>query len=189
MILYRNLCALIGFEAGISMNGSFMVSNNDRKWESSQIIRLAAEWKKLQELFPGVKILYPKDRMNAYVWLNGNTTSGIAYEFISPIPYDFPNSKPNLYLVNPNPLVAYDGKSHLNSLGSSHAFHMYNNGPNRCISICYTGHWHLGMTFTRVLSSGITWIQCYQIHTQTGETIDDILVRFKGREHELFNQR
>lgn len=165
------------------------MSDNDRKWDNSQIIRLAAERVKLQELFPGVKIMHPKDRMNAYVWMNGNTTSGIAYEFISPIPSNHPNSKPYLYLVNPNPLVAYDGKSHLNSLGSSHAFHMYGNGPNGCISICYTGNWNPDMTFAKVLSSGITWMQCYQIHTQTGETIDEILIRFKNREHELFNQR
>ena len=156
-------------------------------WTKEQCERLAVEKKLLERKFPGAQIIAPKE--NTSIQLESKTASGIDYTLMSPIPGNFPNSMMPLYVTKPNPLVSYDRRSAINSLKSSHNFHTHENKLyGGCVEICYTNHWHPGMTIVKVLSSGIIWMQCYQIHLQTGKTIHNILEEYKNKLDDFFTQ-
>ena len=114
-------------------------------WASEQCVRLAIEKKAVERHFPGAQFVNPK--ADTYVLLDGRTKSDMPYELKTCIPNDYPDSPPHLYVIDPNPLMTHDNST-INCLGSSHAFHTYVNGPDGCVHVCHTDHWHPGMTIT-----------------------------------------
>ena len=148
-----------------------------------QCLRLGFERKKINQILPDARFIDPKG--NTYVLMECKTKSGIEYTQKIPIPESYPEEQPNLYIIKPNPLLMYNDQSSLNQLGSSHNYHTHSNGPDECVQICYSGCWHAGMTILGILWRGIIWMGCYSIHLKTGQTIEEILEQYKGREDEF----
>lgn len=166
-----------------------MLRTKEQPWTKEQIKRLAANRKKLLELFPSIEFFNAKDSANAYMQLNAKTTSGFAYTLKVPIPKHYPNSMVHLYVSDPNPLKTRDNGT-VNCLGESHAFHTHRNQLyNGCVEICYTDTWNPDISLAKVITSGVIWMQCYQIHLEeSGDCIHDILQKYKNSFKDLFDQ-
>ena len=144
-------------------------------WTNEQCERLAVEKKLIDLKFPGFVFVNPKDNNNCRVEGEGNTKTGLAYKLRITVPPDYPDSQPHLYVVVPNPLRTYHGESTINSLGSRHEFHTHQPGPDGCVCICYTNHWHPGLTISGIIFKGVLWFEAYSSYLRTGKTIDYIL--------------
>lgn len=92
---------------------------------------------------------------------------------------EYPCRKPELYVIDPRPLVMHDGTTDIASLGSSHAYHTHANGPDGSVQICHTGIWDASQTCIRVLTKLALWLRAYEEHLRCGETINTILCRWE----------
>ena len=73
----------------------------------------------------------------------------------------------------------FGGVKTINSLGVSHAYHVYGNGHNGFLQICHTSDWDSSCTCVMALLRGALWVDGYEHHLRTGETIDQYLEEIK----------
>ncbi|MCX5674657.1 MAG: hypothetical protein NTX87_06580 [Planctomycetota bacterium] len=92
---------------------------------------------------------------------------------------NFPYEEPELFVLSPNPLWMHGGLKTINSLGTSHDYHTRSNGPDGCVQICHTDSWDASLTCVFVLTKLHLWLEAYEAHLQTGETIATYLRRHK----------
>jgi hypothetical protein len=71
----------------------------------------------------------------------------------------------------------YDGTKTMNSLGVSHAYHVYGTGANGFVQICHTNDWDPSCTCVMALLRGALWAEAYEHHLRTGQTINQYLKR------------
>ena len=157
-------------------------------WTKEQCERLAVEKKLIDMKFPGFVFVNPTDSENTSVQGYGKTKSGLAYKLQIILTPNFPHESPRLYVAQPSTLRTYDHQSTINCLQSNHDFHTYANGSNGCVHICYTRHWHAGMTISGVICKGLVWIAAYSLHLKTGQTIQAILEEYEDRVNDLLTQ-
>ena len=112
------------------------------------------------------------------------TAGGNRYELKLVIPQWYPDSKPSLYVTNPVTLRKFRNRGNVNSEGVSHDFHTSGSGPGGCVAICHfdSDHWDASKTCVGVFMKGILWLEAYDSHLATGETIADILDEWKRRQ-------
>jgi len=120
---------------------------------------------------------------------NGNTytlygiyksNSGNCYTLYSPIPSNYPDGRPKVYIQAPNPLYGYGYKRTINSYGKngiSHDMHTLSNGPNGEVQICHwrDDRWHRGITLNKVMLKVMIWIEAYEQHLSSGQTISSFI--------------
>ena len=142
-----------------------------RTWEQCQ--RLAIEEKLLARYTPDFRF-YNKTG-DAYIdgWV---MTSGGAnwYRLWVGVPPEYPYSPPHLYVGHPHPLWMCGYQRTINSLGTSHAFHVLDN-PNGWVKICHTEYWDASLTCLKILLKGVMWLEAYEAHLRTGQNIADFL--------------
>jgi len=107
-----------------------------------------------------------------------------AYKTRITIPPQYPNRAPDLYVLSPHTLYMRDGQRTVNSLGFNHAFHTMDNGSDGCVQICHTHTWDASMTCVTVLGKLAVWLEAYETHLRTGETIDAFIEKMKERNHD-----
>jgi len=139
-----------------------------------QCRRLATEDKLLKRYMPNCHFF---NRMeNTYIeGLFQTSEKRNCYTLRLTLPSDFPYQEPDLYVVNPQILWQYGRKETVNSAGTSHAFHTYDNGASGYVKICHTGHWHSGVTCIKVILKGIIWLEAYEAHFRTGKNLAHFL--------------
>ena len=95
----------------------------------------------------------------------------------------YPDEMPQLYVTSPLKLYTANGYDTINAKGISHEFHTLSNGPDGCIQICHfkSENWDASQTCIGVLFKGILWLQAYEMHLITRESIADILENWKRR--------
>ena len=84
----------------------------------------------------------------------------------------YPDRRPELYVTCPTRLKKYRGVGYINDLGTSHAFHTWDNGPNHCVQICHSEYWNAGHTCVDVLLRGVLWLEFYEAYLRNGGDID-----------------
>jgi len=91
------------------------------------------------------------------------------------LPPGSPDVVPRLVIWDPVTLPKYGGET-VNSLGCTHSFHTLPNGPGGRVTVCHEpGHWDAGKTYVQVLWKAQIWLECYQGHLATGNTISHYL--------------
>jgi hypothetical protein len=91
-----------------------------------------------------------------------------------------PYTEPEVLVQSPITLWLKDGKSSINSLGTSHAYHVFGNGSGSA-KICYTSDWTPAFNCITALWRSELWLAAFEIHRITGETIDEIFRQWKER--------
>lgn len=105
------------------------------------------------------------------------TNSGNSYTIWSPIPVVYPNRRPPVYVTEPNPLWGFQYQNKVNSYGLSHDMHTLDNGPNGEVQICHwrDDRWHSGITLNKVMIKVVLWLEAYEQHFSSGNTISAFL--------------
>lgn len=118
--------------------------------------------------------VYQRGNSSSY-YLTGlhNTNSGNPYELWSPIPAQYPDTRPSIYVNNPNPLPAYTHGKSVNVYGISHAMHTLSNGPSGQVQICHwrSDRWHSGITLNKVMIKALIWLEAYEQYRSSGSPI------------------
>jgi len=112
-----------------------------------------------------------------YLWGEHKTSSGNFYTIWSPIPSNYPYQCPQVYIYRPNPLWGYANLKTINSYGLSHYMHTLENGPNGEVQICHwrPDRWHSGITLNKVMLKVVLWLEAYEQHLSSGETISEFV--------------
>ena len=142
-------------------------------WNPEQRRRLAFEEKLVARYMPDSR-LYDRTG-NTYIDGGARTSGGAnRYRLRICLPSSFPYGKPGLYVISPHPVWMRRRRRTLNSLGTSHAFHVNKNGGGY-LNICHTRDWDASMTCVQVLLKGILWLEAYEGHLRTGRDLADFL--------------
>lgn len=104
------------------------------------------------------------------------SSSNRAYELWLPVPRLYPEARPPLYVTHPNPLYLASGGL-LRELSTSHAMHTLEAHPSGYIQICHwrDERWHAGITLDRVFIKGLLWLEAYEQHLATGESLSSFV--------------
>lgn len=103
-----------------------------------------------------------------------------AYKLRLDLPTCFPDEAPSLYVESPK--ILWKKKSGtINSPDASHAWHIYGNGEDNCVKICFTSDWNSSCTCVLALQRGWVWVAAYEVHLISGESIAKIIDRWKKK--------
>lgn len=108
------------------------------------------------------------------------SNAGNPYDLWIPVPRGYPDARPPLYIIRPNPLPMASGGM-IHALGVSHAMHTLTPGPRNEVQICHwrDNRWHAGITLARVLLKGLIWLEAYEQHLATGDPISRFVTTMK----------
>ena len=117
------------------------------------------------------------DGNSYFLWGDHKTNSGKTYTLWSPLPSNYPNARPPIYVYKPNPLIGYDWTKTINSYGISHCMHTLNNGPNGEVQICHwrDALWHSAITLNKVMLKVVIWLEAYEQHLSSGKSIAEFV--------------
>jgi len=142
-------------------------------WSRSQRERLAMEEKLLAH--HASNFHFYNRTGDTYIEGWANTSEGDSrFKLRLELPPDFPYDKPGLYVVDPSVLWMYGHRGRINDLGTSHAFHVHDNGGGY-VKICHTEDWDASITCVKILIKGHLWLEAYVSHLRTGEDIASFL--------------
>ena len=120
-----------------------------------------------------------KDNYYSSYYLSGRhyTNAGSGYDIWSPIPKLYPDSRPPIYVTNPNPLPSYEFGVSINSYSLSHSMHTLSTGPGGEVQICHwrDARWHRGITLNKVMLKVVIWLEAYEQHLSTGQSISSFV--------------
>lgn len=124
--------------------------------------------------------VYRKDTYY-YLWGEHKTSSGNLYTIWSPIPGNYPYQRPHIYIHRPNPLWGYANLKTVNSYGLSHAMHTLKNGPNGEVQVCHwrSDRWHSGITLNKIMLKVVLWLEAYEQHLSSGNTISEFVATMR----------
>lgn len=105
-----------------------------------------------------------------------DSNAGSTYKLWSPIPVGFPDARPPVYVLEPNPLRTARGGT-VSALGLSHEMHTLQPGPRSMVQICHwrAARWHAAITLDKVMLKALIWIEAYEQHLETGHPIKDFV--------------
>ena len=108
-----------------------------------------------------------------YLWGVHKANSANAYTIWSPIPSGYPNSRPPVYIHEPNPLWGYKFEKTINSYSINHSMHTLANGANGEVQICHwrDERWHSGIPLYKVMIKVVIWLEAYEQHLSSGDPI------------------
>jgi len=142
-------------------------------WTSSQRVRLAVEQKLVNREFPDFSMSWWENVAQFEGW-HSPIGSGW-YQLRLFLPPHYPDQAPNLYVVNPNPLLKRCGCCSINAEQRSHSFHTWENGPNGCVQICHNRFWDASQTSVLVILKGILWLRAYEAYWATSRPIAEFM--------------
>ncbi len=142
-------------------------------WDRSQRERLAVEEKLFDHYAPN--FCFYNRTGDTYIEGWANTSDGSSrFKLRLALPPDFPYDEPDLYVVSPSMLWMHGNRGTINDLGTSHAFHVYDNGCD-WVKICHSADWDASLTCLKVIIKGHLWLEGYLSHLRTGQDIADFL--------------
>jgi len=153
-------------------------------WRDDQWPRILLEEKTLPQQFPRFSFHHIRDPERAYI---EGPCSGpdlrFSYRLALYLYPDHPYEMPRLYVHEPCPLYTYDGRP---VPRCSYEFHIssHNDAGEVEICHCHEDDWTPDRLCVGALTKGIIWIEAYENHLRTGESIaaffDRELERRKG---------
>lgn len=138
-------------------------------WSDYQRQRLAAEREVLARNLPDFEFVNPAGETT----VEGRWKSSLftTYFIVVKLPPGYPDECPSTYIVWPSPLKGLDKP--LEEYGSTHDMHVWETDVPGWTKICTYNptRWNSGETLERVLHKAFLWIEAYEAHIQTGESI------------------
>ena len=104
------------------------------------------------------------------------SSSKINYTIWCKLPINYPDTCPSVYIHRPNPLIAHGGIQ-VNSYGVSHEMHTLEPSSDGEVQICHwrQSRWHSGITFNKVMLKVMLWVEAFEQHLSTGQTINSFV--------------
>ena len=142
-------------------------------WSIEQQNRLNKEWEILQKYFPNFQFKYYGTQLCLEGWMY--TNKQIGYYLRLYVPYDMPNSVPDVVITYPNPVFDYWGKN-LADYQTSATMHLLNprDGYPKICTYKST-FWNPNRTFYNVLMKVRLWLEAFEGHKSTGNYLDKYL--------------
>ncbi len=139
-------------------------------WSQEQQNRLNKEWEILQKYFPDFSFKTYGSQVCLEGWMTTNQKN--LYQLRLYIPYDMPNSVPDVVILYPNPIRDFYFKS-LVDYGYSGTMHLLS-PRDGCPKICTykATHWNPNRTFYNVLMKVRIWLEAFDGHKLTGNALD-----------------
>ena len=148
-------------------------------WDQKQSERFAFEEALVKKYFHGFSLGYDDNRNPYFAGWTGTRGRRNNYKLRLELSEFFPDSEPGLFVESPQKLPMCDGVKTVNSLGTSHSYHVYENEDNGFVQICHTNDWDSSCTCVMALLRGALWVDGYEHHLRTGETIDQYLQKLE----------
>lgn len=142
-------------------------------WSVAQQQRLQVERQVLSKYFPTFKWINPTDNSNTRVEGNLRTNSGRSYTVRVYVPADFPNSRPDMVVITPYPLMGSSGED-LAEYGASGSMHTLD-PRDGYVRICHYKDWQPNLTLYLVVLKGRIWLEALEAHKRTGKHLDQFL--------------
>lgn len=120
---------------------------------------------------PKSKWINPADQHATKVEVTVTLSNDKEYTLRVSLPSDFPNSCPSMIVSVPRYCLKKKNGSSLNvSSGEDHTL------PSKdgCTQICYCRPdlWRNDYTLYQVITKGVTWLEAYEVHLETGDPLD-----------------
>lgn len=141
-------------------------------WSLFQRQRLARQRRELEEYFRNkVKWINPADQHASNVEVTVTLSNDKQYTLSVSLPSDFPNSCPSMIVSVPRYCLKKKNGCFLNvSSAEDHTL------PSKdgCTQICHcrTDLWRNDCTLHQVFIKGLTWLEDYEVHLETGDPLD-----------------
>jgi hypothetical protein len=145
-------------------------------WTVAQRERLAIEHQILQrEGFSQFSVWHDPKADSYHASGYATSSSGRRYFLYSQIPSGYPTQRPPLYITEPCPLYAADGKT-IASLGISHSMHTLS-PLGVWVQICHwrDNRWHSGIVLQKVFLKALLWIEAYEQHLASSRPLADFV--------------
>ncbi len=139
----------------------------------NQRSRIAAERIAVEKYFPS--FIFHSYRGKCY-WIGEmKTNAGNTYTIRVEIPDDYPDVRPNLYIIKPFPLYTYNGTK-LSELGATHSMHTFS-PKNDWVQMCIfrDERWSAVYTVFKCLKKARIWVERFDEHRRTGKTMSELL--------------
>lgn len=141
-------------------------------WSLFQRQRLARQRRDLEEYFRNkVKWINPADQHATKVEVTVTLSNDKQYTLRVSLPSDFPNSCPSMIVSVPRYCLKKKNGCFLNvSSAEDHTL------PSKdgCTQICHCRPdlWRNDCTLYQVFIKGLTWLEAYEVHLETGDPLD-----------------
>lgn len=142
-------------------------------WSIEQQNRLNKEGDILKKYFPNFQFKYYGTQLCIEGWIYTNKKN--AYHVRLYVPYDLPNSIPEVVITSPSPVTDAWGK---NLVEYSYSATMHLLTPrDGCPKICTykSTHWNPNRTFYNVIIKVRIWLEALDGHKSTGKPLDSYL--------------
>jgi hypothetical protein len=141
-------------------------------WDSQQQARLALEKRILAEWFPQFEWHDPTE--DTYLKGYLRTNSGRGYGVKVKLTDDYPESPPKALIFDPRPLLDRDG-SPLEEY--SYEMHTQKTTKKGNVQVCHynDANWTESVTLCKVILKVRLWLEAYEGHLTTGNSIDHYL--------------
>lgn len=125
----------------------------------------------LEKYFPRRYAFVGLNGSNPYVDLGLKSNDGNVYRF-KILLNSFPYNVPKVYITYPDDLKTYDGRN-IVDVGASHSMHLLQPMGNMP-QVCHfkSDHWHSQRTIYNVSLKLRVWMEAYESHLRTGQTLD-----------------
>ena len=149
-------------------------------WSVTQRRRLAFEKDFLERYFPtGVTWFDPTG--NTKIEIGVTCTNDKQYTLRIYIPDDYPNACPRVVVSNPSSCLTKLDETVMNT--SSVDDHTWNS-KDGCTQICHyrPSEWTGDNTLYQVAMKGLIWLEAYEAHIRTGNSLSDYLPQYYSSE-------
>ena len=142
-------------------------------WTTYQQKRLAIEKQLIDVYFPDFELSSPtiSTSWEGLMLTNGNNFYKIRIE----IPTRYPDVHPLAYIVEPSPLLTYNGNKLIDH-GTSHAMHTFE-PKGEWVQMCLYNSvaWTPECTVVKCLKKARLWIEAYDKHLLTGTKMSELV--------------
>lgn len=147
----------------------FLLCSLTMPWSAVQIQRLAIERQLLDKYFPG-RVNWISPLHSTKVEVRMETNNGKKYTLRVYVADDFPNSCPKVVVTSPPRLLQKNGQPLLEASSDFHTLAAVDGFTTICHF--YPLHWNAQNTLYQVFMKGRLWLEAYEGHLQTGNTLD-----------------
>ena len=146
-------------------------------WSASQRTRLGYEKQLLDEYFRGNRVTWIDPTGDTRVEIRVTCSSNREYTLRIYIPVDFPNACPQMVVCNPSHCLVRRNGAVMNSGDSED--HTWGS-KDGCTQICHykPAEWTNDNTLYQVTMKGLIWLEAYEAHLRTGNSLSNYLQHY-----------
>ena len=142
-------------------------------WSGAQRERLGMEKRLLKKYFPG-RVTWIDPTGNTKVEVRMTTNNDKSYTLRIDIPWDFPNSCPEMVVCDPPSVLCKEDGSLLNMGSYTNHIWRSRDGLTR-ICHCRLDQWASDSALYTVFLKGRIWLEAYECQLRTGRPLSDYL--------------